>query len=102
MRTEEQNKMIHLALRRLGDSTESKTIVRFRSNQISGIWFAAMELGHCSPELTEIASTASRLYLFSDHRLPEFSNEYGKTIVAMATTYTNAGKRKNWTNWIIG
>ena len=78
MRTEEQNKMIHLALRRLGDSTESKTIVQLRSDQISGIWFAALELDHCSPELTEIERTASRLYLFSDHRLPEFSNQYNE------------------------
>ena len=75
MRTEEQNKLIHLALRLLGDSTESKIIVRLRSDQISGIWSAAMELRHYSPELTEIARAASSLYLFSDHRLPKFSNE---------------------------
>ena len=75
MRTEEQNKLIHLALRRLGDSTESKVIVRFRSDLISGIWDAAMELNHYSPELSEIERTARRLHLFSDHRLPKYREE---------------------------
>lgn len=75
MRTEEQTKMIHLALRWLGKASQSKSIAALRSHQISGAYFVALELGSYTSALSEIEHAATRFYLFSDHRLPEFCDD---------------------------